>query len=194
MDQRKVIDVVGFEEGENQGTNILFTMQYAMMQQMGALMHSAGLKKGFDLITWYNMNEFLELRNKLLALKTYFRFDPRTQRLILLPEPKSTNFGRYYGLVRCYVERRVRDLIKEIWVQKYALALSKIGVGTVRGKYNGVQLLGQGTINWDTMLTQGISERDSLEEQCIQLKEQIQKLQKYKEGLDTIAQKHGYTI
>lgn len=170
QDWRKVIDVRNVEQGENQGTNILFTMQYAMMQQMGALMHSAGLKKGFDLITWYNMNEFLELRNKLLALKVFTRFDPHTQMLTLFPDPKNgsnADYGKYYALIEVFVEPRFRDCLKNHWVQSYSLALMKIIVANVRGKFSGTQLFGQGTISWDQLMQQGITEKEKLEEQLL---------------------------
>ena len=170
QDWRKVIDVRNVEQGENQGTNILFTMQYAMMQQMGALMHSGGLKKGFDLITWYNMNEFLELRNKMLALKVYTRFDPHTQMLTLFPDPKSgsnADYGRYYALVECYVEPRFRDCLKNHWVQEYSLALMKIAIANVRGKYNNTQLFGSGQINWEIYMNQGWEQKKALEDQLL---------------------------
>lgn len=167
MDYRKVVDVANFEVGENTGTNILFSLQYALMQQMMGMVYSQTLNKGFHLIEWYNANEFLELRNKLLALKTYYRFDPYTQRLTLLPEPTSDGYGKYFALIRCYVERRFREMLNELWVQKYALALVKIALGHTRGKYGGTQLLGGGVIQYQDMTSQGIAERDKLEDQLL---------------------------
>jgi hypothetical protein len=166
-DWRRVIDVNNIEVGENHGTNILFTMQYAMVQQMGALMHSGGLNKGFDLITWYNMNEFLELRNKMLALKIFTRFDPNTQILRLLPEPGGADYGKYWALIECKVEPRFRDCLKNHWIQEYSLALMKIMIGHVRGLYNGIQLLGQGQINYQDMMQQGREDKQRLEDQLL---------------------------
>lgn len=167
QDYRRVIDVVNVEEGEHRGTNLLFTMQYAMVQQMGILTHSAGLKKGFDMITWYNMNEFLELRNKMLALKKFTRFDPDRQILRIFPEPTVDGSGRYWGLVECYMEPRFRDCLKNHFVQSYSLALMKIMIGNVRGKFQGVNLLGNGTLNYNDMLQQGLTEKKELEEQLL---------------------------
>jgi hypothetical protein len=167
MDWRRVIDVVNVEEGENQGTNILFTMQYAMVQQMGALMHSGGLNKGFDMVTWYNMNEFLEMRNKMLALKTFSRFDPNTQILRLFPEPDVDGKGKYWALVECYLEPRFRDCLKNHFVQSYSLAIMKIMIGNVRGQFNGVNLLGNGTVNYNDILQQGLTEKEKMEEQLL---------------------------
>lgn len=165
---RKVAEVVNIEEGENQGTNILFTMQYAMMQQMGALLHSAGLRKGFDLITWYNMNEFLQLRNKLLALKSFTRFDPHTQILRIHPEPTSEITGKFWALVDCRVEPRFKSCLRNHFVQEYSLSLMKIAIAHVRGKYGNTNLLGGGNINWETMMSQGRDDKERLEQQLLE--------------------------
>lgn len=164
-DYRRVVDVVNFEEGSSTGVNILFSVQASLMQSLGYNFYGAGGSKTFDLISWYNLNEYLELRNKLISNKIYFRFDADNQWLKLFPEPNSG--FKYYGLIKCYVEKRVRDCLKNIWVQQYALALTKIAVGTVRGKYAGTNLLGNGTINYNDMLQQGLTEKAKLEEQAL---------------------------
>lgn len=166
QDYRRVIDVINIEEGESQGTNILFSMQYAMMQQLGVLFYSGGMAKGFDLITWYNANEFLELRNKMLALKSYFRFDPHTQIMRIIPEPKKT--ARYYALVECAVEPRIRDCLKNHFVQMHSLARMKYMIGSVRGKYQGVNLLGNGSINYTELKQEGTQEIEKLEQQLLE--------------------------
>lgn len=175
-DWRKVIDVRNIEVGENQGSSgILFSLQYALIQQMGALIYSGGLNKGFQLIDWYATNEWLELRNKMLALHIYTRFDPHTQLLRLFPEPSSGNgygtigraFGKYYGLIECYVEPRFKDCLKNHFVQEYSMALMKIAIGHVRGKYGGTALFGNGQVNFESMMTQGREDKARLEEQLL---------------------------
>ena len=37
----------------------------------------------------------------------------------------------FYGIVSCYVERPVRDLIKELWVYQYSLALCKTSADAI---------------------------------------------------------------
>jgi len=140
-------------------------------------MHITGgaFNKGFDLISYYNFNEFLELRNKMLAMHIYTRFDPHTQMLTLFPDPKGTasygsvsgKYGRYYALIECYVEPRIRDCLKNHFVQEYSLALMKIAVGHVRGKYGGTQLFGGGALDFQTMMTQGREDKARLEEQLL---------------------------
>jgi hypothetical protein len=67
-------------------------------------------------------------------------------------------------VLEVYLEKPVRDLIKEAWVFNYALALTKIMWGRVLTKINGVNLVGGGTINGENPLQEGISEKLALEE------------------------------
>ena len=154
---RKVTDVLDFEEGSSDGINTLFTIEQSLAQQT-YFSYSLG-NYGFDLISWYTLKNWLDTREKVLALRRDVRFDPRTQYMQMFPEPRNTHF---YGIVTCYVERPLTDIIKEQWVYQYALALTKIAIGTVRGKYQGTQLFGGGVIN-AAILEDGKAERTELE-------------------------------
>lgn len=156
--QRKVIDVFEFSKGEDTGINTLFTLEQAMAQQIYSSYMIGNF--GFDLITWEVLKGFIDTRNKVLALQAQFRFDNRTQILRIMPEPSSDH--TYLGVVGCYVERPIKDLIRERWVQKYALALVKIAMARVREKYQGTNLFGGGSINTN-ILAEGIKEKETLE-------------------------------
>jgi hypothetical protein len=121
MDYRKVISVTEFEEGSNQGVNTLFTLEQTLAQQT-YFSYAMG-NYGFDLVSWYTLKEWLDTREKLLAIRRDLKFDERTQYLQMYPQPGSS---RFYGVVSCYLERPIRDLVKEQWVYEYAVALSKI--------------------------------------------------------------------
>lgn len=163
MDYRKVIDIIDFEEGSSTGVNTLFTIEQTLAQQT-YFSYAMG-NYGFDLISWYVLKNWLEVREKLLALRRYFTFDERTQYLTMYPPPRTPGSGsRFYGVINCYVERRLKDIIKEPWVYQYALALSKIAIGNVRGKYTGTTMFGGGQINYNDLLSQGLSEKEKLEE------------------------------
>ena len=56
-------------------------------------------------------------------------------------------------------------MIKEVWVYQYALALSKITISRIRGKYSGTALFGGGTLNYSELLAEGNAEKDKLENQ-----------------------------
>lgn len=163
MDYRKVVSVIDFEEGSSNGVNTLFTIEQTLAQQT-YFSYSMG-NYGFDLISWYTLKNWLDTREHMLALKKMFTFDARTQYLVLSPPP-TTSSARYWGIVSCYVEKPLRDIIKEQWVYQYALALSKISVGMVRSKYTGQTLFGGGNIN-GTILDQGLAEKEKLEEKLM---------------------------
>jgi len=164
MDYRKVIDIFEFEEGSSSGVNTLFTIEQTLAQQT-YFSYAMG-NYGFDLISWYVLKNWLEVREKLLATRRYFTFDDRTQYLTFYPPPRTPGSGsRFYGIVGCYVERRLKDIIKEPWVYQYALALSKISIGNVRGKYTGTTMFGGGQINYNDLLAQGLAEKEKLETQ-----------------------------
>lgn len=163
MDYRKVVDVVDFEEGSSTGVNTLFTIEQTLAQQT-YFSYAMG-NYGFDLISWYVLKNWLDVREKLLATRRHISFDPRTQYMVMFPPPRTPGSGsRFYGVVACHVERPLRDIIKEPWVYQYALALSKINVGNTRGKYSGTQLFGGGSINFNDILSQGLEEKRALEE------------------------------
>jgi len=157
--KRKVIDVYSHEESSSSSLNTLFTIEQTLAQQT-YFSYAMG-NYGFDLISWYILKQWLETREKMLSTKRYFKFDERTQHLLLIPEPKTGE--RFYGCVSCYVEKPIRDIIKEPWVYQYALALTKITLGRVRGKFGNAQLFG-GTGLDVSILQEGLQEKKELEE------------------------------
>ena len=164
MSYRKVIDISNFEEGSSDGVNTLFTIEQTMAQQT-YFSYAMG-NYGFDLISWYTLKNWLGVREKMLAIRRAFTFDPRSQYLVFYPPPRTPGSGsHFWGVISCYVERPLRDIIKEQWVYQYALALSKIAVGNVRGKYTGTTMFGGGSINYNDLLSQGLKEKDALEQQ-----------------------------
>ena len=159
---RKVIDVYSFDEASNSSINNLFTIEQTLAQQT-YFSYAMG-NYGFDLISWYILKQWLETRSKMLSIQRTFKFDERTQHLVLYPEPKAGE--RFYGVFGAYVERAIRDVIKEPWVFQYALALTKITIGRVRGKFGGTQLFGGGTLD-TSLLQEGLTEKKELEQMLL---------------------------
>lgn len=156
---RKVSGIFAFEQGETTGINTLFTLEQAMAQQT-YFSYMLG-NVGFDLVTWECMKGWLDLREKVLAQTPYIDFDEDTQRLRIIPAPN--NNSQFYGVVGCWVEKPIKHLIKERWIEHYAMALTKLAVGNTRGKYQSLQLFGGGTINYNDLLSQGLEEKKALE-------------------------------
>jgi hypothetical protein len=163
MDYRKVMSVIDFEEGSTSGVNTLFSLEQTMAQQ-NYFSYAMG-NYGFDLVSWHTMKDWMDTRQKMLATNRSWKFNDRTQYLELTPQPRNTEF---YGLITCKVERPLRDLVKEKWVLEYATALSKIMWGRILTKINSVQLLGGGMFNGDSILSEGVEEKKSLEEMLVE--------------------------
>jgi hypothetical protein len=162
-DYRKVIDVFSFNEGNNSGVNTLFTIEHTIAQQayFGHLLGNVG----YDMVTWHALKEYLDLREKMLALKPFLRFYPENQILRIIPEPSRSS--TYYGLIGCKIQKPIRELVSQLWIYRYTLAQAKITIGHVRGKYQGTNLFGGQTVNAADLLRQGEKEKDELEKEIM---------------------------
>jgi len=167
---RKVIDVFSVDPVEHTGTSVLFTLDYMFAQQT-YFSYMLG-SFGFDLITWHILKEWLNLREKLFATRPYVRFDKRTQYMRLIPEPTAGSGGSvrrsYIGVVGAWVEQPIAFIVQERWVLQYALALTKISLAHMRGKYGTVQLFGGGGPAAQDLMTQGMKEKEELEKELME--------------------------
>lgn len=159
LEYRKVVAITNFEEGSTSGINTLFTLEQTMAQQT-YFSYAMG-NFGFDLVSWYALKEWMETREKLLATRRTYEFDERTQIMRIYPQPHTS---RFYGVICAWVERPIRDVIKEQWVFQYASAMTKICIGRVRGKFGSVALLGGGSLNYNDILQEGLTEKKELEQ------------------------------
>lgn len=170
---RKVIDVKSFEPVDFSGTDYLFSLDYMFAQQTYFSYLLGNI--GYDLITWQALKMWLDLREKMFATKPQIRFDERTQRMRIIPEPTQNN-NRYVGVVGCTVERPIKDMVRERWVFQYASAIVKIMVGNVRGKFGSVNLLGGAAVNYNDIRSQGLEEKKQLEEEILRSFGEVQPL------------------
>jgi hypothetical protein len=160
---RKVVDCFSFDKGEDTGINTLFTLEQAMANSIYSS-YMVGGNMGFDLVTWEVLKGFIDTRDKVLAMKPHFRFDSRNQILKIIPEPQSMH--TYLGVVGCYIEKPIKDVIKERWVQKYVHAQAKITICRAREKYTGTNLFGGGSVNTN-MLAEGLADKEKLEQELM---------------------------
>ena len=108
----------------------------------------------------------MKLTAKVL-LYTLITIRERTHSLTLIPDPiKSAepNTPKGHIVIGCNTIRPEQQQYGESWVKRYALALSKITLGIVRAKFQGVQLLGGGIVD-NSIKEEGIIERDALKEE-----------------------------
>ena len=165
MDYRKVISVYDFQEGSSSAMSSLFAFETAMAAT--TYYNYQFSMRGFDLTSWTAMNMWRKDRDKLLATKHSWNFDPHTQYFTLSPQPPKDR-ERFFGVLHCYVEQPLRDVIKSPWVWRYALALCKIMVGGARSKWGSATILGGGTLEGSALLQSGEAEKKELEQQLIE--------------------------
>ena len=165
MDYRKVISVYDFQEGSSSAMSSLFAFETAMAAT--TYYNYQFSMRGFDLTSWTAMNMWRKDRDKLLATKHSWHFDPHSQYFTLSPQPRKDR-ERFFGVLHCYVEQPLRDVIKSPWVWRYALALCKIILGGIRSKWGQVSLLGGGTLDGSALLQSGEAEKKELEQQLIE--------------------------
>jgi hypothetical protein len=165
---RKVAGIFSMDPAGGQGysSEILFNMDYMFAQQayFGAMMGGFG----YDVTTWHLLKSWMDLRKKMFASDTYVQFNPTTQLLKLIPEPQVNTGGRgYVGVIGVKMEKSIAELVQERWVQRYALALTKIALAHIRGKFGGVTLFGGGQVNPSDLMTQGLQEKDEMEKELM---------------------------
>ena len=160
---RKCVNVYSLDEADRSGLDSLFTLEYIYATQA---YYTATLGSiGFDLVTWETLKHFLDARKRSFAQTPRYRFDVYSQRLRITPEPNRRS--HYIGILGLYLERPVADIIKQRWVQHYALAIAKIAIGQIRTKFGSVTLFGGGQINGTDLLSQGLEEKQRLEDEIL---------------------------
>lgn len=164
MDYRKVISIKNYYEGSNASITSLFSTEFALAQQ--AFYSYQFSIRGFDMVSWQSLHELLDMRRKLLALERDWNFNPHTQYLTFIPQPRPEQ--HFIGVLQSYLEWPLRDVIKSPWVFQYALALVKIMIGNIRGKWGDVQLAGGGVVTGNVLGQQGREEKEKLEKELIE--------------------------
>lgn len=166
MDYRKVISVRDYVEGSSTSMTSLFSFESALATQT-YFTYQFSLR-GFDMCSWYTMHEWRKTREKMLATKRDWKFDPYTQYFTLNPQPRPEQ--HFFGVLNAYVEKPLRDVIREQWVFDYALALCKIMLGRVRSKWgDSVQMLGSsGSLSGNALASEGQQEKEKLEQMLME--------------------------
>ena len=105
--------------------------------------------------------QYIELVRRMTGGGYQFEYNQRTHLLKLTPDPIREKQSGFI-VVSAHIIRPETQLYGESWVKKYAMALAKIKVGTVRKKYANTQLLGGCTLD-TSILDDGKAEKLELE-------------------------------
>lgn len=140
--------------------NRLFSLPNALMNGGMLVAPQPGYGQGYSWMNYELAMQNLDLIKRMLGGGFDFNFNVRTKVLKLWPDPA---LEKITGVLVAGVERIRDDTYQygEQWVKSYALALSKIILGRVRGKYKGTQLLGGANLETDS-LAEGQAEKKEL--------------------------------
>lgn len=133
------------------------------------IMYNEGMLAGrapTELVSWELAQQFLEMFKDRFVAKVFVNFNKYKSQIKITPKPTRN----YTGVLEVYsywthdIKTAIYD---EIWIKKYSLALTKIVLGSIWGKYSGIPLVGGGILNGDAIKAEGITERDTLESDII---------------------------
>lgn len=164
MDYRKVVSVVNYSESGVSSITSLYNFDTSLAQQF--FYTNQFNHRSFGLTTWYALHEWRNLYEKMLAVKRGWHFNKDTQYLTLTPQPRMGE--RFFGIVECWVEKPLKDVLKEPWVFDYALAVCKEMLGRVRSRWgDNVQMLGGGSLTGNALAQEGVNKQKELLDELI---------------------------
>ena len=146
------------------GINTLFTVENSLWNAAGGAWPMPMGPGGW--VDYHLAMQSIELTKRMTGGGYQFEYNPRSKYLTLTPDPVSlsADVSGAWVVVGCYTLRPEDQQFGESWVKRMGLAQAKITLGTIREKYDGVQLLGGGSIN-ASVKDEGITERDALMEE-----------------------------
>ena len=164
MDYRKVASVTNYSESGVSSITSLYNFDTSLAQQF--FYTNQFNHRSFGLTSWYALHEWRNLYEKMLAVKRGWNFNKDTQYLTLTPQPKMGE--RFFGIVECWVQKPLKDVLKEPWIFDYALAICKQILGRVRSKWgDSVSMLGGGSLSGNALAQEGIQAQKDLMQELI---------------------------
>ena len=164
MDYRKVASVTNYSESGVSSITSLYNFDTSLAQQF--FYTNQFNHRSFGLTTWYALHEWRNTYEKMLATKRGWSFNKDTQYLTLTPQPRMGE--RFFGIVECWVEKPLKDVLKEPWVFDYTLAIVKEMLGRVRSNWSdSVQMLGGGSLTGNALAQEGVQKQKELLDELI---------------------------
>lgn len=124
-----------------------------------------GWNWGGGFVSYQCAQEFLQLAHKMTGMNPDFQFDHLHQRLFIYPEPRriKSRWHRWI-LLTCEIEPTLEELYGNNYLKRIVLAKAKILLGTIRSKFQNVQLVGGGSID-TSIKEEGQQELDKILEE-----------------------------
>ena len=164
------VDDVAFQRDNIFGmTNDMFFGPYAFFGQ-GPGSPMFGLGNGNWVGSWvsyHNMHEFFDLTKRMLGSQPDWLYDKTTKHMKLMPEPLfAAGKKDHYILLTCTCEQPIEEYFGNEYVRRLVLAEAKILLGTIRKKFQNINLTGGASI--DTSIgDEGKEEKQQIMENII---------------------------
>lgn len=158
-----VCSIIDFDTTYSFGNSIttLFTAENVLYNE-GLLTTRAPM----ELVSWELAQGYLDTMRDKLVTKFFVSWNKYKREIKFTPKP-TQNLTGVLEVYSYYTHNVKTTIYDEIWIKKYALALTKITLGTIWSKYQGIALPGGGSLNGDSLRAEGIAERDMLETDII---------------------------
>jgi hypothetical protein len=148
------------------GINILFSPMNQMYQQ-GFFDFLFKGSSGGSLVTYEMGMEYLDMAKDILGGDFFTQFNKYSKTLTLTPTPNENGVGICEVYTKYDTGTSDSEIYDEIWIKEYALALTKMNLGHIWGKYNGTPLPGGGSLNAQSIMDAGTKEKDKLDDRLI---------------------------
>jgi len=124
---------------------------------------------GYSGLTTYELGmQYVEMSRNLLTVSFFLQYNKYGNTLTVTPIPAEN----HSGVLEIYTEydpgTGSSPLYNEIWIKQYVLALSKISLGLIYGKYEGTPLPDGSTLNASMYLEEGKLDKEKLDEELIE--------------------------
>lgn len=148
-----------------EGVNVLFS-PLNQMYNMGFINFFSGTF-GTGLASFEIGMEYLRQTERMLTVPFECHFHKYDHNITVTPMP----INPMVGVMEIYTEYDPggadSEIYDEYWVKWYSLALTKISLGRIWGKYSGMTIPGGATLNWSQLLQEGIAEEAALKEMLV---------------------------
>ena len=120
---------------------------------------------GQDLISYQAAMEYIELSRNMLRAEYFLEYNKYTNTLKITPAA-TDNIS---AVLEVYSKRDFgniseSEIYDEEFIKEYALALTKIILGRIRSKFEGIPLPGGGSLDGSSLIAEGIEDRNKLKE------------------------------
>lgn len=154
-----VLDVIDFDTTltYGSGVSVLFTAENIMYNE-GLLASSSPM----ELVSWELAQNYLDSVKNRFSSKFFIDFNKYKRELKVTPKPTQALVGAL-NVYSYWSHNITSSIFNEIWIKQYSLALTKIVLGRIYNKYSGTPIPGGGTLNGESLLTEGNTEKVELE-------------------------------